>query len=493
MENKRSIFKDRRFKYGSLAVTLTVAFVALMIILNVVVYALAYSYGWYIDLTGTQYYGITEASERYLDMVLTDGVEVKIVFCQDKDRVLSDSSGYYIYRCVETYQKAYPNNIKVEYLDVIKYPELADIYTSQTGTPLYTYNVIVETNQSESFRLLTYENFFSFDQETGNVYAFNGEMKLTSSIVGLCTDMPICYFTTMHGERVGDEENGYCALYELLQDAGFEVRSIDLSKEDIDASAKLVVINNPVYDFSATEINKIAYFSGNQQGNVMVFLSPEYQDKLSSLKEWMEEWGVGIGDGQIKETVENSVSPDGLNVIATYPTGDTFAPSLHSELRKLESAPRTLINNPIALTKVWGEGIEKDSRQVDSVLNSSSSSMLCSLKNGDQRGAYSMMMLVRQKKYDNITQDSMSNYLMVSAAGYVEDSYLNSNSYGNRDILFTFVRQTGKNLVPMEIEFKVFASEALDISVGAAYTWTVITVAILPLGVGAIGVAVYIK
>ena len=225
----------------------------------------------------------------------------------------------------------------------------------------------------------------------------------------------------------------------------------------------------------------------------MVFLSPEYQDKLSSLKEWMEEWGVGIGDGQIKETVENSVSPDGLNVIATYPTGDTFAPSLHSELRKLESAPRTLINNPIALTKVWGEGIEKDSRQVDSVLNSSSSSMLCSLKNGDQRGAYSMMMLVRQKKYDNITQDSMSNYLMVSAAGYVEDSYLNSNSYGNRDILFTFVRQTGKNLVPMEIEFKVFASEALDISVGAAYTWTVITVAILPLGVGAIGVAVYIK
>jgi len=141
-KNRESILKNRKFKYGSLAVGLTVAFIALVIILNVVVYALAYSYGWFIDLTGTQYYGITAASERYLNMVLTEDVQIKIIFCQEKDRVLDDSSGYYIYRCVETYQKAYPNNISVEYLDVIKYPQYADIYVSQLGHSLYTYNVI---------------------------------------------------------------------------------------------------------------------------------------------------------------------------------------------------------------------------------------------------------------------------------------------------------------------------------------------------------------
>ena len=95
MEKKTSIFNDRRFKYGSLAVGITVAFIALVIIFNVVVYALAYSYGWFIDLTGTQYYGITDASTRYLNMVMNDGVKIKIVFCQDKDQVLADSGGYY--------------------------------------------------------------------------------------------------------------------------------------------------------------------------------------------------------------------------------------------------------------------------------------------------------------------------------------------------------------------------------------------------------------
>ena len=495
MENSqknRSFFKDRRFKYGSLAVGLTVAFVALVVILNVVVYALAYSYGWYIDLTGTQYYGITDASTRYLDMVLTDGVDVKIIFCQDKDEVLADPSGYYVYRCVETYKKAYPDNIKVEYLDVVKYPEHANIYTAKLGSSLYTYNVIIETNLSESFRVMTYENFYSFDSESGNVYAFNGEMKLTSSIVGLCTDMPICYFTTMHGETVGDAEKGYCALYELLLDAGFEVRTVDLTKEEIDPAAKLVVVNDPIYDFTPSEVDKIAYFAGNLQGNVMVFLSPERQDKMNELKLWMEEWGIGIENGQVKETVENSLSADGLSVIATYPDATTFGASLHYDMRQLESTPRTVVNNPIAITPVWGAGVSKDYREVDTVLSSSHSSMLCSL-DGDTRGAYSLMTLVRQTKHDNITQDTIKNYLLVGAAGYVEESYLNSNSYGNRDILFAFVQQMGKTIVPMDIEFKVFASEALDISVGTAYTWIIIMSVVLPIAIGAVGVVVYVR
>ena len=48
---KKSLFSDRRFKYGSLAVGLTAAFIALVVALNAVIYALAYTYGWYIDLT----------------------------------------------------------------------------------------------------------------------------------------------------------------------------------------------------------------------------------------------------------------------------------------------------------------------------------------------------------------------------------------------------------------------------------------------------------
>ena len=148
MENneKSSIFKSRRFKYGSLAVTLTVLFIVLVIVLNAAIYALTFSFGWYLDLTGEQQYGITDASKELLDGVLVPGVNVKIVFCQDKDRVLEDSGGYYVYKCIESYKKAYPDNIKVEFLDINKHPELASKYTTQHGIQLYTYNIIMETD-----------------------------------------------------------------------------------------------------------------------------------------------------------------------------------------------------------------------------------------------------------------------------------------------------------------------------------------------------------
>ena len=68
----------------------------------------------------------------------------------------------------------------------------------------------------------------------------------------------------------------------------------------------------------------------------------------------------------------------------------------------------------------------------------------------------------------------------LTAAGYADDSYINSNAYANRDILFAFVRQLGKNIVPMEIDFKVFASEQLDITTSEAYAWTVTMVAVFP-------------
>ncbi len=487
---KKSLFSDRKFKYGSLAVGLTVAFVALVIIFNAVVYALAYSYGWYLDLTGEQYYGITDKSEKYLDELLTEDVEIKIIFCQDKDRVLDNSSGYYVYKCAESYKKAYPNNIKIEYLDVITHPDLAEIYTSQLGTSLYTTNVIIESNMSESFRLVTYDNFYTFDSESGDVYAFNGERRFTSYIMSLCTDYPICYFTTGHGESVLDSDGEPNALYNLMIDAGFDVRTIDLRTEEIDGNAKVVIINDPVYDFQGTdggvnELDKLGRFMSDLGGNAMVFLSPEHQKSLTGLKQWLEEWGIGIDDGQVKDD-EHSVSLDGLSLVASYTVTDSFASSPHLSLRQLDSQPSTIVKNAVAYKRIFEA---QNSRETGVVLNSYASSKLCTT-NGDIAGAYPIAVLTRQTKTDTLTQSQLNTYLFASSAGYVDQDYIDSNAYGNRDILNYLVSQMAKKLVPLDIDFKVFASEALDITTFEAYAWTVVLVGIVPLTISGIGIYV---
>ncbi len=489
--NKRSLFSDRKFKYGSLAVTLTVAFVALIIIFNAVVYALAYSYGWYLDLTGQQYYGITDNSSKYLDDVLTEDVEVKIIFCQDKDRVLGDSAGYYVYKCAETYKKTYPKNISIEFLDVISHPDLADIYVSQLGTPLLTNNVIIESNQSEGFRLLNYENFYTFDADTGEVYAFNGERRFTSYIISLCSDYPICYFTVGHGESVYDdvEDEAPNSIYNLMIDAGFDVRTIDLSKEDFDGNAKVVIINDPIYDFAGAdqdvnEIEKLGRFMSDTGGNAMVFLSPENQGNLKVLKQWLADWGIGITDGQIKDEA-NSLSVDGLTLVSVYTT-EGFASSPTLALRGHDSAPSTIVKNAVALKPLFEA---QNSKEPGVMLNSSPSSKLCTT-NGDLVGSYPIAMITRQTKYDSMTDLEVKNYLLVTSAGYVEQAYIDTNAYGNRDTINYLVEQMGKKIVPLDIDFKVFASEALDITTFEAYTWTVVLVGIIPLTVCGLGIFV---
>ena len=83
--------------------------------------------------------------------------------------------------------------------------------------------------------------------------------------------------------------------------------------------------------------------------------------------------------------------------------------------------------------------------------------------------------------------------MLVTAAGYAEDQYINSNAYANRDILFAFVQQLGKNIVPMDIDFKVFASEELDITTAEAYTWTIVLTAVIPVCVLSVGAVVYYR
>ncbi len=497
MENKtkkKSLFSDRKFKYGSLAVGLTVAFVALIIIFNAVVYALAYSYGWYIDLTGEQYYGITDKSSKYLDEVLTEDVEIKIIFCQDKDRVLDDGAGYFVYKCAETYKKSYPKNISIEFLDVISHPDLAEIYTSQLGTPLFTTNVIIESNQSEGFRLLTYDNFFTFDSDTGDLYAFNGERRFTSYIISLCSDYPICYFTTGHGESIYDSasEKAPNSIYNLMIDAGFDVRTIDLTKEDFDGNAKVVIVNNPIYDFAGSdqpvnEIEKLARFMSDTGGNAMVFLSPENQGNLKVFKQWLEEWGIGITDGLVKDEA-NSLSVDGRTLVSAYTT-EGFASSPTLALRGHDSVPSTIVKDAVALKPLFEINNYKEPGVM---LNSHPSSVLCT-NNGDLAGSYPIAMISRQLKYDSVTTLEVKNYLLVTSAGYVEQAYIDSNAYGNRDTINYLVEQMGKKIVPLDIDFKVFASEALSITTFEAYAWTVVLVGIIPLSVCGLGIFVCYK
>ena len=78
---------QRKFKYGGAAIAFTVAFVAVIIIVNVIFSALANKYALYADMTKSKYYGISQATK---DLLQDFDDEVTIIFCTPLDR-LSDN------------------------------------------------------------------------------------------------------------------------------------------------------------------------------------------------------------------------------------------------------------------------------------------------------------------------------------------------------------------------------------------------------------------
>ena len=501
MENKAktSILKSRRFKYGSMAVGLTVLLIALVIALNAVVYAVTYTNGWYLDLSGQQYFGITDASTADLESVLSDdSTEIQITFCQERDRVLADSAGYYVYKCVESYKRNYSANIKLTFVDIVKHPDVAQEYYNAHTETLTPQTVIVESNKTwenkqtgkeyDNVRVFDYNDFFMFDSDTGNVFAFKGELVLTSSIVALCEGAPICYFTTGNGETISSGDSQYNSeLAELMEDAGFVVRAIDLDQTPNLDDAKVVIVNDPKMDFTDNEVQVLERFV-DYGGNLMVFLSPEAMvqtegNKLKNIETFIKtNCGVEIIGGPVVDRTA-SITADGLSVKADYPL-TTIASALHQNLREfVGSVPMTIVNSPLAFKATWQDngngGYTGGNKQGTMywMLHSYTSSSLGKQENK----SFDIAALVEKTRLDPVTNSQYRSYTLVTSAGFVKDEYVSSNAYGNRDILFQLAAGVmAKEQVVRDIDPVIFAYEELTITTGQAYMWTVLLVAVIP-------------
>ncbi|MBR5314685.1 MAG: GldG family protein, partial [Clostridia bacterium] len=342
-----NFFTNKKFKYGSTAVIFTCICIAAVIIFNVIFSSLASRFLWSIDMTSNQLFSLSEASHKLLENV---DKKITINFCQPLDTLVEDEARNLIYQCAREYEKAY-DNISIEYIDILTNPSLIEKYSNSSNTRIKTTSVVVTSDTD--FRTFTQESFFATDSETGEVVAFDGELKFTTAILQLSSDSPIAYFATGHGETVGSEQ-ARPDLWKLFENAGYDVRTIDLTKEEFDEEAQVLVVNDPKRDFwgmndEVNEIDKIVKYLNNL-GNMMVFVDPETPE-LPEFEALLEEWGIRIENAVIKDA-ENSFSTDGLKLNAFYPT-ETMGSSLYKELTKMDLAPKTVVNNARPLSIIW--------------------------------------------------------------------------------------------------------------------------------------------
>ncbi len=492
---KKNFYNSRKLKYGTTGVLFTVAFIAIVVIFNVIFTSLASHYMWYIDMTEEQVYTLSDASREIMSDVTE---EVNIYFASEPDVLMTGTnSSYtrYIYTTALQLEEAF-ENVNVECVDVLKNPEFFREFYTTAATDIDTTSVVVQSGAE--VRVFKAVAFFAIDDtsDLSTVWAYSGEKKLISGILQVTqTDRPQVAFSTEHGESIPDA----ISLANLFGENGFEVTTVNLAEEELDDDCRILIIFDPIYDFigaeaedqSKNEIEKLDSFLDNF-GCLLVFSSPEHAGNLTNLNEFLAEWGIAYTAESTVRDMGHSMSVDGYSVIAEYQAG-TLGGSIYSDLNALATPPKTIIRKASPIEILWEVGGDVNAgRIVSPVLKSYSTSEQISGGAAVGSGSYNLATITRE----TVIVDNEYYYSHVMAFGspsFVSASYLSSNSYANEDIVSASMKAVGRERVLALIDIKPFDDSDITVTTAEANRLTAMITLIIPAVIAIAGAVVLIR
>lgn len=196
------------------------------------------------------------------------------------------------------------------------------------------------------------------------------ELSLTNAIVKVSRNKdPVLYYSNGHGEHPwegeeGKEKNGMSELSNLLKNAYFQVRPVDLSTlphSRIPPEVDGLIIWGPKTSFHKNELDLIDGFL-KRKGKLLVAIGPDLaKDRVPRLRKLLSKWGVRMNNDLVVDN-ENHISGSkgtvptvkniGTHLITEHFKGTLFFPLVSSvvEAKMSRSAPLRGRFTPLALT-----------------------------------------------------------------------------------------------------------------------------------------------
>ena len=156
----KNLQRRRRLKYGSFAVALTAAVIALVVIINIVFSALSEKNLWYTDMTERDLYRPDSAAVTLLEEYRSADEDFKIsfIFCTPEDKLASNQLVDMVHRLIKRYQKLF-DFISIEYVDIVQNPQVLDKYMFTSVSTNIKETSIIVANGNNSI-LYTADSFF---------------------------------------------------------------------------------------------------------------------------------------------------------------------------------------------------------------------------------------------------------------------------------------------------------------------------------------------
>ncbi len=304
---KRKLIRNKKMRYGSVSVALTVLVILVAILANMLATSVAERYSLYTSMIGKIAFDVTEDCFDTLDTAFKNAKrktgatpEVTILFCDTEENVKAeDATTFYLYQTAIQLEERF-DALNVEFIDVFANPKPIEDYTTtihpltgeEIDVNIYSDSVIVVSD--DYHRVYGASDFFVYDQTMTQAWGYAGEKKLASAIMSaLSKEARVACLLNNHGEVFYDYE-----LVTLLDEAGYSVGYIDLYKDEIPANCELLISFNPSTDLVTTaemseksEVDILDEFL-SEDGNAFLVFFSNNTPTLPNFERYLKAWGV---------------------------------------------------------------------------------------------------------------------------------------------------------------------------------------------------------
>lgn len=384
------LFNDKRFKYGTYSVVVTLIFVAILIVINLIIGQFNKTF----DFTKAEIFSLSEETQSVLDNVNTD-IKVYTLFKTGS----TDGVVGRVNQIIDKYTQS-SSHIKVENMDLYLHPDFVKKYASE-NVSVDVNSIIVESG--DKFRVISYSDYYN---DSG---ILNLESALTSALQYVNMEVsPTVYFVTGHGEP---DNNTFTSLNDQLKLANYSTASINLLSDEIPADCTLLFLAPVDRDYSETEAEKVLNYLNND-GRAFILLGGIDTQNCPNLMSIASTYGVTIDEGYIYEGDESSYMLYPYAVLPTLNEHNINSSLIAKNYHTLAVACQSVVNTDIQKQGLVIEPLLTTSKNAYIKAKDNSSA---NKEKGDKEGPFDIAVAITDSTY---TDTSHTTKLIVSGCSY---------------------------------------------------------------------------
>ena len=511
----KKIKNQALLRRGGFSVAITAAVLVGIILINVLVSALSSRFVLEFDMSAQKENSMSEENIDYLKNLDS---EVEIIVCatpedyvggymnyyaQNLYGVTSDASDYFkqTVKLLDKYP-AYNDKITLRYVDT-QGAEFTEISSKYSNEKLYYGDIIVTCtkNGNERYKVVGFKDVYNLSEDS--TYASYG---YTTSTVGgnnveTAVTGAIAYVTSSKTKKAalitGHSKTDYTADYQtLLKANNYEITVVsDSMIGSISDEYDAVIIAAPTTDFLGSELDAISDFLENdgKLGKGLIFFADAAAPYLTNLYDFLEQWGIAVGEGILFETNSQNHMPDDPMTMGSYPASSdnditsgmnlcitgynvpltaAFETEGNITVTSLMSTPESVVAAPVGTDAGW-TGADNYTKQ-----------------------SYSTVIEAQMSDYDDDNNKITSYVMAFGSVEFIQSEYNEQTSVANKNItLAAAERAVGAEDTGISFVSKTITDESFSDSVteSSAQIIRVLFMFVLPIVCIALGIYIFIR